>query len=215
LARCGERRHKFGAADLGFGEFDGCANVAEFEILHEFVIAGESARGAREPAGVVPVEESADFAPIVGALDDSVADPEQRGWFGVPEARGGKTPSGLEVEIKAGGVDIFATVREAHGDVGLVWTLIGGESGVAVDAEQGTAGGAGIGDEVGSDLVEWGSKFGDELQCGLVGTGLVFVFVRLEPLAVVVAPEAAEEAEQVGGEVPGHGSLRYGERAGK
>ena len=76
MARCGERRQKFGAADLGFDEFDGCADVAEFEILDEWVIAGEATWGTGELAGVVPVEESAHFAPIVAALDDSVADPE-------------------------------------------------------------------------------------------------------------------------------------------
>ena len=128
----------------------------------------------------------------------------------MPEAGGGKTSSGLKVEIEAGGVDIFAAMREAHGDVGFVRTFIGSEPGVAVDAKQGTAGGTGIGDEVWGDLVERGSKVGDELQRWLVDAGIVFVFVGLEPIAVVVALEAGEEAEQVGREVPGHGSPRYG-----
>ena len=206
MAGRGECGHEFWAADLGFGEFDGGADVAELEIIDEFVVAGESARGAGEFGGVVPVDELADFAPFIAAPDDGIANLQQSGRLGMPEPTGGETSARLKVEIEAGGVDVFPAMREPHGDVSFIGPLVGGKASVAVDAEQGSAGGAGIGDQVWTDFVEWAGEFGDELDGGLVGAGFVFVFVRLEPVAIVIALEAGEEAEEVGSEVRRHGN---------
>jgi hypothetical protein len=178
------------------------------------VIAGEAAGRAGELAGVVPVEELADRAPFVAALDDGIADFQERGRFGMPEARGGETAPGLEVKIEARGVDVLATMRKAHGDVPFVGTLVGREASVAVDAEKGSANAARIGDEVRRDFVQRRGEVGDEADRGFAGVGFVFVLVRLEPFALVVALETSEEAEEIGSKVRGHDRLRYWARGG-
>ena len=69
--------------------------------------------------------------------------------------------------------------------------------------------GARIGDQMRRDLVQRRSEIGDELQRWLADAGLVFVFVGQEPVAIVVALQASEEAEEFGSEVGGHGFRSY------
>jgi len=190
-------------------EFDRRAQVAEFQIFDEFVITRESTGRPREFSGVVPVEQPADGAPFVATGADGIADFQQGGRFGMPQARGGKTASGFDVEIEAGGVNVFASVRETHRNVRFVRPLVRRKAGVAVDAEQRAASRARIGYEVGRDFVEGRGEVGYESYGRLMGNGLVFILVRQKPVAIIVAFQTCEESEQVGSEVRWHGSLRY------
>ena len=114
---------------------------------------------------------------------------------------GGKDPLGRgEVEVEAGAAGArggWETPPGGHARV--VGALVVAEAGVAVDAEHGAVRG-------GADVVRGEGLHGradgrDEGQHG----GFEFVLVGgaawLEPLAVVVAGEAAEEAQGGGGEV--------------
>src|SRR5579859_1504606 len=99
---------------------------------------------------------------------------------------------------------IFAAVRKPHGQVRFIRTLVRREARVAVDAKQRAARGAGIGCQVRRDVIERTREIGDEAQCGLMGMGFVFFFMRKKPFALVVALEASEETKEVGSEIRGH-----------
>src|SRR5215469_7866153 len=109
------------------------------------------------------------------------------------------------MQIEARGVDVFAAMGEFHGDVRFVRTLVGRKARIAVNAEQRSAGRARIGDQIRRDVVEDCREICDEPNGWLVCMSFVFIFVRLKPLAIVVALEALEEVEEVGSEVGRHG----------
>lgn len=199
---------------MGIGKPYGRSQVAELQVFDEFMIAGKSSRRAGEFGSVVPIEQFADGAPFITPLDDRVADSQQSGRFGVPQPRGCEAASGLQVKVEPGRVYVFAAMREAHGEVCFVGTLVGGKSGIAVYAKQRSAGAARIGEQIGRDLVQPSGEIGNKLNRGSMGAGEVFLLVRLEPLALVVPLEAREEAEEVGSEVRGHDRQKYGETAG-
>ena len=71
----------------------------------------------------------------------------------MPEPRGCETSAGFEMKIEAGRMYILAAMGEAHRDVCFVGPFIVGESRVAVDAEHRTARPAGIGDQIGRELI--------------------------------------------------------------
>jgi len=108
------------------------------------------------------------------------------------------------MEIEARRVDVFAAMREFHRDVRFIGTLVGREACVAIDAEQRASSRARIGYQVRGDIVEHGSEVSDESECRFMGVSLVFILVRLEPVAIVVAFKASEETEEVGSEVRRH-----------
>lgn len=130
------------------GEVHGGAEIAQLEVFHKFVVGREAARGTAKFAGVVPVEKFTDIPPFLGARHDGVADSEQGRGLGMPKAGRGETAAGLKMEIEAGRMNIFAAMRESHGDVCFVGALVVGKSRVAVNAEHGTARRARIGDEM-------------------------------------------------------------------
>lgn len=72
-------------------ELDGGAEIAQFEVVHEFVIAGKTAGRAAEFAGVVPVEQLSHRAPLLGVRDDGGADLQQSWRLWMPEAGRGET----------------------------------------------------------------------------------------------------------------------------
>src|SRR5579864_7874492 len=109
------------------------------------------------------------------------------------------------MQIKAGGVHIFAAMRKAHGEVRFVGTLVGGKSHIAINAEQRSAGAARVGRQMRRDLVQRACEIRNELQRGLAEMALIFFFVREEPVAVVVALQAGEETEEFGSEIGWHG----------
>ena len=86
----------------------------------------------------------------------------------------------------------------------LVWTLVGGESGVPVNTEQRSAGAARVGKKMRRDLVQRACAIRDELQRWLANMALIFIFVREEPVTIVVALQTGEEAEEFRSEVGWH-----------
>lgn len=94
------------------------------------------------------------------------------------------------MEIKAGRVDVFASVGETHRNVRLVGTLVMGKSRVTIDAKHGTARWAGIGDEMWRNLAQWRRKIRDKPQDWLAHAGFPFFFVSQKPVAIIVALEA-------------------------
>lgn len=199
-----EGRHELRAADLLFGEVHGSAEIAKLEVVDKLMIGRKAARWALELAGIVPVKKFADSAPLRRARDNGIPHLEQGGRLGMPQAGRGETSAGLKVEIKAGRVDIFAAMGEAHGDMRFVRTLVMGESRVTVDAKHGASRGAGIGDEMRRKFRQGYCKVGDETQDRLAHARFPFVLVGLEPLALIVALEATEKLEKLGSEVSGH-----------
>ena len=129
------------------GEVDGATDIAKLKVFYEFVIGRKTARRAAESACVVPVKEFANRTPFPRTRDDRAADFEQGLGLRAPQAARGETPHRFKMEVKARRVNVFASMRKAHGDVCLVGTLVMRESHVAVDAKQGTARGARIGDK--------------------------------------------------------------------
>src|SRR5215471_12381627 len=100
---------------------------------------------------------------------------------------------------------VFAAMGELHREVSLVGTLVGRKARVAVNAEQRPASRPRIRYQMGRDVVEHGRKVGDKSNGRLMSLRQVFVSVRLEPLAIVIALQALEEMEELGSEVWRHG----------
>jgi hypothetical protein len=109
----------------------------------------------------------------------------------------------LEVEASAG-VAGEQAMGEGGADVGFVGGFVHGETGVAVEAVDGFGGL--VGDVVGGEGAEGVVEEGDELDHGGADGGVEGLFARGEPVAVVVAFEAAEK----GGHVPGEAGEAWG-----
>jgi len=205
LAASGHKeRHELRAAQLSVRELHGRAEIAKLQVFHEFMIAGEATRRAAELGGIVPIEQSADSPPWFWLRQDRTAHSQQSGRVRMPQSTGCERTARLEMQIESRRVDVFTRVREAHGDMGLIRTFVGRESGITVNAEKGPAGRAGIGDQMRRDFIEWRREVGDKTERWLEDEPFVLVLVPQEPIAIVVALEASEETEQVGGEVGGH-----------
>src|SRR5207302_3558681 len=111
------------------------------------------------------------------------------------------------MEIETWRVHIFAAMGEAHGEMRFVGPLVGGKAGVAINAKQGSAGAARVGSQMPREIVERTCEIRDELQRGLSGVSFVFIFVREEPIAVVIALQASQEAEKFGSEIGWHSAF--------
>src|SRR5262249_54192790 len=92
---------------------------------------------------------------------------------------------------------LFRLEREEESRVGLVGRLVAAEPGVTVDPQQRAARGVRVGGEMRADRPKPGGDGGDESQQRIAPLAEGPVLVLVEPLAVVVAPELAEEAEEV------------------
>lgn len=105
----------------------------------------------------------------------------------------------VEVEACAGGF-LEAIAGPPGGDVVLVGALVGAEAGVAVDAHHDLGGRADVlGGEVEHGVVE----ACDEGEHGFFEVAFEVGFALVEPVAVVVAFEGAEEFEGCEGEMWG------------
>jgi hypothetical protein len=136
--------------------------------------------------------------------DDGVAHGGGGGRVGMPQAAAAEDLVGLKVEVETGGVHVFAGgVAEVQAGVGLVGRLVFCEARVAVDAEDRAAVGPRIGDEVRTDLAEVGREVDDELDQRLAHVALEARPVLLEPVAVIVLLQLAQEVEEGGTEVGG------------
>ena len=87
---------------------------------------------------------------------------------------------------------------ELDSEMRLVWRLVLRESGVPVDAEQGSADGSVIGYEVGTDLMKIRLEVPDELKAGILDVLLVAILVIREPLSIVVLGEIVQVGEERG-----------------
>src|SRR5579864_5223511 len=63
----GERRHKFRAADLRVGELHGSPQIAQLEVVDELVVGRKASGRTRESAGIIPIKQLANLAPLVAA----------------------------------------------------------------------------------------------------------------------------------------------------
>ena len=92
-------------------------------------------------------------------------------------------------------------VPEVDAGLRLVRRLVAREARVAVDAEQRAALAAGVGHQVRADLRQAQPEVLDEGERRLEQVVLVAVLVGVEPLAVVVGLQLAQEGEQLGAEL--------------
>src|SRR3546814_1994860 len=90
-------------------------------------------------------------------------------------------------------------------DLGLVRRLVVGEARVALDAEQRAAHGLRFGPVVLADRVQIRLQVGQQRLEGAAHVRFVVGLVRLEPRALVVARQRAQEPEALVGEVGRHG----------
>jgi hypothetical protein len=106
----------------------------------------------------------------------------------------------LQIEAAAGGL-FHAAARPPGRKMGLVGQLVFAEACVAVDAHDDFISRA---DVIGGEALQGGVDLVDECEDRGAEAALIDVATGFEPLAVVVAFEAAEELEGVGGEVRWH-----------
>ncbi len=112
---------------------------------------------------------------------------------------------GVEVEVEAAAGGFFeARAGPPGGGVNFVWAFVFREADIAVDAHHRFLRGAEV---VGSKGEHGLVDFADDGEHGGFQLALVDLAALFEPGAVVVAFEAAKEAEGGGGEVRWHGVI--------
>jgi hypothetical protein len=103
----------------------------------------------------------------------------------------------VEVVARARGL-VEAGVRPPCGDVRFVGALVIAEARVAIDAEKALLGGAHV---VGREVRHRVSDFANDGEHGLFQFGLEDGLARIEPVAVVVPGEVAQECQCLGAKV--------------
>src|SRR5215207_4279130 len=110
----------------------------------------------------------------------------------MPDTRAEKDALQLQMQVQAGRLGLGGTgVAEVDPDMRLVRRLVLREPGVAIDAKQGLP----VGDEVRRDLWKAVADVLDEGQRRLLDVLLVAALVGLEPVALIVGLQVAEELE--------------------
>jgi hypothetical protein len=107
-------------------------------------------------------------------------------------------------------MSLAGLVSELDADIGLVGGLVVGESRVAIWPHQRAAGGPGIRDEVGRELLQLPAEVRYEVQRGIPHNTLVAILVGIPPGLLVVGFQLAEEGEQCGGEMLGGQDRSFG-----
>ena len=92
-------------------------------------------------------------------------------------------------------------VSELYGCPGFVRDLVLGEAGVSVYPEDRASVLSRIRNEVWADLLQPGAEIDDESCEGIPNLSLEALLVRIEPLAVVVPLELAQEGHQLWSEM--------------
>jgi len=172
----------------------------------------------RGPGERVPIFDGEDVAESAGGeqaavggvvIDEIAADGKELVGGGHEDARGNGDLGGVETEVEAcaGGLG-HAGPAPPGGEVGFVGELVGAEAGVAKDAEHDFMRRA---DELRGEVGEGVVDLFDEVEHG--GFELLFVegLALVEPLAVVVLLETAEELQGSFGEGQGGSLLEHGE----
>src|SRR3989475_10322420 len=136
--------------------------------------------------------------PLSRTCDDALAYSLQGCRIGMPEPSPAHAVRGFQMKVKSWRALILAgpNVGKVGAHVGLVRTLVFGESDVPVDTEHGATDRPGVDLDMGADGVEWLAEICDEPQHGLFHVGLVPSPIGLEPGALVVRFQIAEELEQ-------------------
>jgi PadR family transcriptional regulator PadR len=194
------------------GEGGGESPAGGQEEVEGGMAGGEAFGGAGEGVAGVGGEEAIESWGAEEAAEGGVTF-KQAGAEGAQLGGGGHVEAGGDVDLGGGEVEVVAgTGGPGHagagppgGEVGFVGALVRGEAGIAVDAEQGLLGRADVGGgEAGhgeGDLADEGEHGGFQLLLEEFAAGF-------EPLAAVVAGEAAEEAQGVFGEAGQAGAGR-------
>src|SRR2546422_9262259 len=136
--------------------------------------------------------------PLSRASDDAIAYSLQGRRIGMPEPSPAHAVRGFQMQVKPRRVLILAgsSVRKVGADVGLVRALVFGESDVPVDTEHGATDRPGVDLDMGADGVARLAEVCNDPQHRLLHVGLVPSPIRLEPGALVVRFQLAEELEQ-------------------
>lgn len=216
-----------GANGVLGGEGGGDAPLAAEEEVDGRVVgkeafgrAGEglAVDGLHELAEAGGGEETAELGVAAGAsVGEVAADGEELVSLGHVDPGGDGDLGGVDVEVEAAAGGFFeAGASPPGGGVRLVRALVAGEADITVDAHERFLRGA---DVLGGEGEYGFVDLGDDGEHGLLELALEDVAAGFEPEAVVVAFEAAKEAEGGGGEVgrhegmvPGGGGACRGER---
>src|SRR5258707_6421305 len=120
----------------------------------------------------------------------------------MPDAGRTEHAARLQMNVEAWCINVAAHyVRKARGDMRFVRSLVRREPYVWVDANHGTARRERVGNQLWADLTEPRSEVSDECEHRLTNVAFVAYTIRLEPFALVVAPQFLQEAEQVTAEM--------------
>jgi hypothetical protein len=191
------------------GESGGGAPLAVEEEVEGGVVGGEAFGGSGELEAIELGEGGAelfggdDAAVVFVVVEEVAADGEELLALGHVDARGDGEGFAVDLEVvaAAGGL-LEALAGPPGGDVVLVGALVVREADVAVDAHGDLLRRA---DVVRGEVEEVLIDLGDEGEHGGFELALVEGLALVEPGAVVVALEGAEELGCGGGEVGGHG----------
>ena len=186
----GEGRRKLASAD----------ELAVLEVLGGGVILWEAARHALEPLALEPPEAT----PERGRLDDRaqplavrrhvLADRLELRGVGRVQSPAGPHPLRRDLEIEAGAaMSLHAAPREHGRNLGLQRRLICGKPRVPVDAERRHLR---RGDQLGCERFEVLAEPFDDLHERGADDELVAILARLEPLAIVIALQRAQERQR-------------------
>src|SRR5262245_50300050 len=201
-AGANEARRKVDSAGLRLGEADAGREAQALEVGDERVVGIEAARRAPQRVLVVRESDAARAPPFRWLRDDPRADGVEGVGAGMPHARPHEHLAGRQVQIVARRIRVLLRLEgEEESRVGLVRRLVAAEPRIPVDAQQRATRGVRVGDEMGADRPETGRDRRDEAEQWVAYLGEVTVLVRVEPLAVVVAPELSEEAKEVAADV--------------
>src|SRR4249919_1590711 len=186
--------------------------VAMLEVLDELEIRREAARGANEFFRRFEIESAPEcrcmrgLLPAAGVFEDELPHLALRRWFGIPEPGADEAFTGFQVDVERGRRDLATARMEQSCTLPtLVWRLVVGEPGVAVQPEQRATDGLGIGAEMFADLRERWLQVREQLQEWPADMCFVISLVGLEPAAFVVARQRAQEPEAPVAEVFRHG----------
>lgn len=208
-----------GRVQGGFsGQGGGDAPLAPADVLCGGVVGGEAFGVAGEGIGVVEAEAAAEGAifdegaELLVAIEEVAADGEELVFGGHVDAGGEDHLSTAEVKVVACAGGFFHVgAAPPGGDVLLVGRLVGGEAGIAIDAEHDAVGGT---DVIRGVVHHAGVDGLDEGEHGGFDFAVVDGAAGLEPLAAIVAAEAAEEPQgfvmEVGDDVLGVRGWRVG-----
>src|SRR5262245_73887 len=197
-----EARRKVDSAGLRLGEADAGRKAQALEVSDERVVGIEAARRAPQRVLVVRESDAARALPFRWLRDNPRADGVEGVGAGMPHPCPHEHLAGRQVQIVARRIRVLLRLEgEEESRVGLVRRLVAAEPGVPVDTQQRAACGVRVGGGMGADWSETGRDRGDEAEQWVSHLDDVTVLVGVEPLAVVVAPELAEEAKEVAADV--------------